>query len=257
MRLEGKTAIVTGAGSGIGQATAVRFAEEGAAVVCADVDAGRNEMAAKEIRATGGRAEAIKADVTSDDDVADLIARSIASLGHIDILVNNAGQAVIGTAEEISDADWDRQLNVNLKSIYRTSRVIWSHFRAQGGGVILNTASVAGLIGVPGQLSYGVSKAGVVMITKNLALDGAKEHIRVNCVCPGWVPTPMVDYHMSLLDEPEAFRARLAGLHPLGLGDPKHIAAGFLFLASDEARWITGIALPIDGGLTCGLAAED
>ena len=256
MRLEGKTAIVTGAGSGIGQATAARFAEEGAAIVCADVDAGRNEAVAQEIRTTGGRAEAIKADVTSDDDVADQIARSIASLGHIDILVN-AGQAVIGTAEEISGDDWDRQLDVNLKSIYRTSKAIWSHFRTQGGGVILNTASVAGLIGVPGQVSYGVSKAGAVMITRNMALDGAKEHIRVDCICPGWVPTPMVDYHMSLVDEPEAFRAHLAGLHPLGLGDPKHIAAGFLFLASDEARWITGIALPIDGGLTCGLATED
>jgi len=257
VRLKGKTAIVTGAGSGIGQATALRFAEEGAAVVCADVDAGRNEAVAEEIRAGGGRAQAIKADVTSDDDVADLISGSISSLGHVDILINNAGQAVIGTAEEISGVDWDHQLDVNLKSIYRTSRAIWPHFRAQGGGVILNTASVAGLIGVPGQVSYGVSKAGVVMITKNMALDGAKECIRVNCVCPGWVPTPMVDYHLSLLDEPEAFRARLEGLHPLGLGDPMHIAAGFLFLASDEARWITGIALPIDGGLTCGLNAKD
>ncbi len=257
MRLQGKSAIVTGAASGIGRATASRFAAEGASVICADVDAEQNQVVAEEIRAAGGRAEAIKADVTSDDDVADLIARAIASLGRVDILVNNAGQAVIGTAEEISGEDWDRQLDVNLKSIYRASKAIWPHFRAQGGGIILNTASVAGLIGVPGQVSYGVSKAGAVMITKNMALDGAKDNIRVNCVCPGWVPTPMVDGHLAQLDEPEAFQARLEGLHPLGLGDPKHIAAGFLFLASDEARWITGIALPIDGGLTCGLAAED
>ncbi len=256
MRLQGKSAIITGAGSGIGKATAQRFAAEGAMVICAGLSKADNQATVAEIHAAGGRAEAIEADVSRDEDVANLVARAIAAVERVDILINNAGQAVIGTVEEVSSEDWDRQLDVNLKSIYRTSKAIWPHFKARGGGIILNTASIAGLIGTPGQVSYGVSKAGAVMITKCMALDGAKDNIRVNCVCPGWVPTPMVDYHMSQLDDPAAFQARIERLHPLGLGETQHIAAGFLFLASDEAHWITGIALPIDGGLTCGLVAD-
>lgn len=256
MRLEGKSAIVTGAGSGIGKATARRFAREGATVICAELNQDSNEATVAEICAAGGRAEAVTTDVTRDEDVANLVARAISTVERVDILINNAGQAVIGTVEEISANDWDHQLDVNLKSIYLTSKAIWPHFKAEGGGIILNTASIAGLTGVPGQVSYGVSKAGAVMITKCMALDGAKDNIRVNCVCPGWVPTPMIDYHLSQLDDPKAFQARLERLHPLGLGDPEHIATGFVFLASDEARWITGIALPIDGGLTCGIAAD-
>ena len=256
MRLEGKSAIVTGAGSGIGKATACRFAAEGATVICAELNRDSNEATVAEIRAAGGRAEAVETDVTRDEDVANLMARSFSAVERVDILINNAGQAVIGTVEEVSSDDWDRQLDVNLKSIYRLSKAIWPHFKTRGGGIILNTASIAGLTGIPGQVSYGVSKAGAVMITKCMALDGAKDNIRVNCGCPGWIPTPMVDYHLSQLDDPEAFQTRIERLHPLGLGEAAHIAAGFVFLASDEARWITGIALPIDGGLTCGIAAD-
>ncbi len=256
MRLSGKTAIITGAGSGIGKATALRFAEEGAVVVCAGLSKEDNETTVGEIEKFGRKAYAIKTDVTSDDDIGKLISQSISILKKVDVLINNAGQAVIGTVEEVSNEDWDRQLDVNLKSIYRASKTIWPHFREAGGGIIINTASIAGLIGTPGQASYGVSKAGCVMLTKCMALDGAKDNIRVNCICPGWVPTPMVDYHMSQLEEPQAFVNRLEKLHPLGLGDTKYIAAGFVYLASDEAGWITGTELTIDGGLTCGLQAE-
>ena len=147
-------------------------------------------------------------------------------------------------------------MDVNVTSIYRGAKAVWGHMRERGGGAILNTASVAGLIGTPGQVAYGTSKGAVVMLTKCLALDGAKDQIRVNCVCPGWVQTPMVDYHLSQLDDPEGFKERLARLHPLGVGDPAHIAAGFVYLASDEARWVTGIALTIDGGVSCGLVPE-
>ena len=256
MRLEGKTAIVTGAGSGIGRATALRFASEGAAIACAGLSAEDNIVTVRAIEKAGGNAVAIEADVTQDEDVTGMIQGAIEALGHVDILVNNAGQAVIGSVEEVERPDWDRQMDVNVTSIYGGAKAVWSHMRERGGGVILNTASVAGLIGTPGQVAYGTSKGAAVMLTKCLALDGAKDRIRVNCVCPGWVQTPMVDYHLSQLDDPEAFSERLAKLHPLGVGDPADIAAGFVYLASDEARWVTGIALTIDGGVSCGLVAE-
>ena len=208
------------------------------------------------IENAGGSAVAIEADVMQDEDVAGMVAAAIEALGHVDILVNNAGQAVIGSVEEVERPDWDRQMDVNVTSIYRGAKAVWGHMRERGGGAILNTASISGLIGTPGQVAYATSKGAVVMLTKCLALDGAKDQIRVNCVCPGWVQTPMVDYHLSQLDDPEGFKERLARLHPLGVGDPADIAGGFVYLASDEARWVTGIALTIDGGVSCGLVPE-
>ena len=250
MRLKGKKAIITGAATGIGLETARRFAEEGAQVVLSDIDSAGVAAAAGEI--TG--AIAIAADVTDQGQVDALIAGAIEGLGGLDIFVNNAGIPMLGGVESLAEADWDREMDVNLKSIYRTGRAVWPHFKAQGGGVILNTASIAGLRGSAGQASYGAAKAGVVNLTRCMAIDGAQVPIRVNCICPGFIETPMVLAYLEGQDDPVASRAEVDALHPLGgTGRPGDIAAGFVYLASDEASWITGTALTIDGGLTAGI----
>ncbi|MBT6442931.1 MAG: SDR family NAD(P)-dependent oxidoreductase, partial [Alphaproteobacteria bacterium] len=170
MRLSGKRVLITGAASGIGEATARRFAAEGAAVMLADLNLDAAQAVADDI-ATGGAAiaRAVAVDVTDDAQVALMIKVAIDALGGVDVIVNNAGIPMVGPVETLSGEDWDLELDVNLKSIYRTSKAIWPHFRAQGGGVILNTASVAGLVGMAGQHSYSVAKAGVVMLTKCMA----------------------------------------------------------------------------------------
>ncbi|MBT5779233.1 MAG: SDR family oxidoreductase [Rhodospirillaceae bacterium] len=250
MRLKGKKAIITGAATGIGLETARRFAEEGAQVVLSDIDSAGVAAAAGEI--TG--AIAIAADVTDQGQVDALIAGAIEGLGGLDIFVNNAGIPMLGGVESLAEADWDREMDVNLKSIYRTGRAIWPHFKAQGSGVILNTASIAGLRGSAGQASYGAAKAGVINLTRCMAIDGAQVPIRVNCICPGFIETPMVLAYLEGQDDPVASRAEVDALHPLGgIGRPGDIAAGFVYLASDEASWITGTALTIDGGLTAGI----
>ncbi|MBT4426411.1 MAG: SDR family oxidoreductase [Rhodospirillaceae bacterium] len=250
MRLKGKKAIITGAATGIGLETARRFAEEGAQVVLSDIDSAGVAAAAGEITS----AIAIAADVTDRGQVDALIAGAIEGLGGLDIFVNNAGIPMLGGVESLAEADWDREMDVNLKSIYRTGRAVWPHFKAQGGGVILNTASIAGLRGSAGQASYGAAKAGVINLTRCMAIDGAQVPIRVNCICPGFIETPMVLAYLEGQDDPVASRAEVDALHPLGgIGRPGDIAAGFVYLASDEASWITGTALTIDGGLTAGI----
>ena len=254
MRLAGKRALVTGAASGIGAATAERFAAEGAAIAIADIDAAGAEAQAAAIRAGGGNAIGFAADVGDDRSVAAMVDRAWEALGGVDILVNNAAIPTIGTVETLAADEWDRVLDLDLSSIYRVSHAIWPRYVEAGGGTILNTASVAGIVGMAGQHGYSAAKAGVVMLTKCMALDGATHGIRANCVCPGFVETPMVLTYFEAQDDPVASRAAVEAAHPLGrMGQPAEIAAAFLYLASDEARWVTGTALVIDGGLTAGL----
>ncbi len=254
MRLSGKRALVTGGASGIGAATAERFAAEGAAVAIADLDGAGADRQAAAIRARGGTATGLAADVGDDESVAAMVDRAWEALGGVDILVNNAAIPMPGTVETLAAGEWDRVLDLDLSSIYRCSRAAWPRFVAAGGGSILNTASVAGVIGMAGQHGYSAAKAGVVMLTRCMALDGAAHGIRVNCVCPGFVETPMAAAYFEAQDDPEASRAAARAAHPLGrMGQPAEIAAAFLYLASDEASWITGTALVIDGGLTAGL----
>ena len=254
MRLAEKVALVTGAGSGIGRQTALRFAQEGAAVMATDVVADRAEETAGLIAEAGGRALWGAMDVTRSDDIRAALDRLAGELGGVDIVVNNAGITIVGAAHELEESDWDTELTINTKSVYLVSKAAWPHLKRRGGGSIVSTASIAGLWAIPADAAYCASKAAVIMLTKCMALDGAKAKIRVNCVCPGFIQTPMIDGYFADQPDPDAARAGAVGLHPLGrLGDPLDIADGFVYLASDEARWVTGTALVVDGGLTSGI----
>ena len=254
MRLAGRNAVVTGAASGIGRETALRFAQEGAAVVCADLDAEGAGTVAAEIAGKGGAAHAAGADITSEADAARLAEEALAALGGIDVLVNNAGVTILGGVAELTEADWQREIDINLSGAYRVTKAIWPHLAEAGGGTILSTASIAGVVGVRQDAAYVASKAGLIMLTRCMALDGAPLGIRANCVCPGFVHTPMFEDYLAEQADPEASLARCAGRTPLGrIGTTRDIADGFVYLASDDARWITGTALVIDGGLTIGL----
>ena len=254
MRLAGRNAVVTGAASGIGRETSLRFAEEGAAVVCADLDAEGTAAVAASIVANGADAAAASVDITSEREVARLAEEALAALGRIDVLVNNAGVTILGGVAELTEADWQREIDINLSGAYRVSKAFWPHLAGAGGGTILSTASIAGVVGVRQDAAYVASKAGLIMLTRCMALDGAPHGIRANCICPGFVATPMFDGYLADQPDPEAALARAAGRTPLGrIGTPRDIADGFVYLASDDARWITGTALVIDGGLTAGL----
>ena len=255
MRLAGKSALITGAASGIGRETAQRFAEEGAAVVCVDLDGAGAARVAHAIGGKGGTALSVRADLTDADEVRRMADEALSARGAIDILVNNAGVSILGGVAELTEADWQREIDTNLASVYRVSKALWPQFVAAGGGAILSTASIAGATAVTQGAAYVASKAGLIMLTRCMALDGADSGIRANCICPGWVDTPLFDGFLAQQPEPETARERAARRTPLGrIGTPRDIADGFVYLASDEASWITGTALVIDGGLTAGLA---
>lgn len=252
-RLAGKIALVTGGGSGIGRQTAIRFSEEGARVVVADVRLEPAEVVAEEV---GADALPVELDVSDAGSVRAGIATVVDACGGIDVVVNNAGVTIVGAAHDMSEDDWDRELDTNLKSVYLVSKAAWPHLVERGGGAIVNTASIAGIWAIPDDAAYCASKAGVIMLTKCMALDGAKAQIRVNCVCPGFTETPMIEGYFADQPDPEASRQFATSIHPLGrLGAPRDIADGMVYLASDEAEWVTGTALVVDGGLTSGIWA--
>jgi len=253
-RLEGKVAVITGAGSGLGRAMARRFAAEGASVLVADV----NEAGAREtldlLGADAARAAVRRVDVSREEDCAAAVADAAGRWGKLDIMVANAGIGAPGPVASLDLEDWNRVLAVNLTGVFLCAK---HAFRAmtEKGGVILATSSIAGLHGAPVLGAYGPAKAGVIQLVQTLALEGARFQIRANALCPIWTQTPMVDAFVSGFggDAPDAMTKRLVGDIPLGrLGQPEDVANAALYLASDEASFITGVAFPIDGGHMAG-----
>ena len=248
MRLEGKVAIVTGGGSGFGEGIARRFAAEGARVVVNDIDAANGERVAAAIRAAGGGALFHKADVARAAEVKGMVQAALGAFGRLDIMVNNAGYTHRNqTMMAVEEKTFDRIFDVNVKAIYLAALEVVPVFRAQGGGCILTTASTAGLRPRPGLTIYNASKGAAITMTKSMAVEFAPDRIRVNCLCPVAGETAMLADFMGG-DTPEN-RARFKASVPLGrLSLPEDIANAALYLCSDEAGFITGVALEVDGG---------
>ena len=252
-RLLGKTALITGAASGIGRATALLFAREGATVAIADTNEEAGNHAAAEITANGGRALFERADVSSATDCKRVVDQTIREFGRIDILFNNAGIIRRATVLELSEEEWDRVIDVNVKSMYLTCREVIPHMLKSDGGSIINMASGWGLAGGPRAASYCASKGAVVLMTKALAVDHGRQNIRVNCLCPGDTNTGMLRSEARQLGVPETEFLADSGRRPLGrMGTPEDIARAALYLASDASSFVTGAALVVDGGGLAG-----
>lgn len=245
--LEGKVALVTGGAMGIGKTTAQIFAREGARVVVVDIVTEGGEETVQLIKEAGGDALFVKCDVTNSKDVEAMVIKAVDTYGRLDCAFNNAGIAIPGTTVECSEEDWDRVLSVNLKGVWLCMKYEISQMLTQGGGVIVNTSSAGGLVGTPGIAAYTASKHGVVGLTRTAALEHVTAGIRVNAVCPGSVPTPMLD---PVVNHPE-LKAMLESKHPMGrFATTEEIAEAVIWLCSDRASYVTGVAFPVDGAVT-------
>jgi NAD(P)-dependent dehydrogenase (short-subunit alcohol dehydrogenase family) len=245
-RLSNKIAIVTGAGSGIGRACAITLAGEGAKVALVGRRKERLEETAREI---GDSALILPADVSVQDEIARVVEQTVASFGSLNVLLNNAGVLHIGTAEQITEEQWDETFNVNVRGLWLLSRAVLPAMRKAGGGSIINMASVLGINGARNRASYAPSKGAVVLLTKCMAIDFGHEHIRVNAICPSFVETDLTTAVISKAPDPASARAERIAVHPIGrLGQPDDVAGLAVYLASDESSWVTGSAFPVDGG---------
>ena len=252
MRLKNKIAIITGSGSGIGRATALRFVEEGAKVMVVDINRDNAKQTAQMLQEAGGQAEYAQADVSDSKAVERVIEATVSTFGNIQILVNNAAAFVFGKIEDTTQEDWQQVLGVNIIGYANMVQTVLPHFRANGGGAIVNVASVSSYIAQPAFVPYNTSKGGIMQMTRCLALDLASENIRVNGVCPGAIFTQGSANHMKYIGISVEEGRKLFGQDsPMKrMGEPVEIANGILFLASDEASFVTGAHLVIDGGAT-------
>lgn len=249
-RLQNKACIITGAARGIGATTARIFSREGASVVVVDL---RDELGGKlveEIKRGGGRALYCHCDVTNSAEVREMVDAAVAEFGKVDVLFNNAGTAIKGTVDVLSEEDWEKTFSINVKSMFLCSKFVVPIMRKNGGGVIIHQASESGLIGFPMHPAYCASKGAVINLTRSMALGHVADKIRVNCICPGTIPTPLYNEFMQSLPNKDEVEESLRREHPLGLGTEEDIANAALFLASDESRYMTGSSLVVDGGYT-------
>lgn len=249
MRLQNKIAIITGAASGIGKAAAKAFIDEGASVCLVDIQGDLGNQVCRELADASGDVIFIKADVSKASEVQNSVIKTLEKWGRIDILVNNAAVPIRKNIVDLTEQEWDLMLDVNLKSVYLYSHLVVPKMVEQGGGVIINMSSVAGLVACPQLPGYVASKTGIIGLTRNLALDYGPYRIRANCICPSNIDTPQMDWFFKQSPNPELAKKENNDLHPLGrMAAPSEVAALVVFLASDDAIHITGSAYAIDAG---------
>lgn len=253
-KLNGKVAVITGAASGMGRATALRFAQEGAAVVLTDLNSHGGEEAVAECAAAGGKAVFQRTDVSSEADIKAAVERAVKEYGRLDIMYNNAGVAgALGPIEKVTSADWDKSMGILLRAVFLGMKYSIPEMRKAGGGSIITTSSAAGLRGVGYLAAYSAAKGAIITLTQAVAIEVGRDRIRVNCICPGGVNTPLV--YRGTKGGEKGMEERMAKMQPIPrAGHPEDIANMALFLASDESEWITGTAMVVDGGINTGNA---
>jgi NAD(P)-dependent dehydrogenase (short-subunit alcohol dehydrogenase family) len=251
IRFQGKVVLITGAGVGIGRAAAVRFAKEGAKVAVNSLTPANGAETLRLVKLAGGEGIYIQGDVSRETDARRMVVETVKAFGRIDVLVNNAGIVFPGRVDNTSEEDWDRTMAVNLKGAFLVSKCVIPEMRKNGGGVIVHNASVAAVKGVKDRAAYTASKGGLWALTKAMAADYIGEKIRVNCVCPGTTYTPSLERRIQAFADPEKARVDFVARQPMGrLGTDEEIAAAILFAASDEAAFLNGATIAIDGGMT-------
>lgn len=253
MKLEGRVSIITGSASGIGRASAKEFAKEGALVVAADINLAGAQETVKQIEAAGGAALAVKTDVADPESVKDLVEQTLRSFGQINVLFNNAAIRVNKTVEDTTVEEWNREISVNLGGVFLCSKFIMPHLR-KTKGCIVNMASVNGFFVEPQCAGYCATKGGIIALTKAMAIDHGKEGIRVNCICPGYIDAGLAWEYFEVQPNPAEARKAAGKLHALWrIGQPEEVARVAVFLASDDASFMTGSAVVVSGGIGVGL----
>ncbi len=252
MMLKNKVALVTGGSSGIGLAIAERFLKEGAKVMITGRSKQRCDDALKHLETFAKDAvDSAAGDVSKWNDVQQMVKNTVNRFGRIDILVNNAGIYLDKRIEETTEEEWDQIININLKGVFLCCKAAYPHFKKQGNGTIVNMSSDSGVTGNPDEAAYCASKGGVTNLTRAMALDYAKENIRVNAICPAIIHTPMLQREIDMQDDKEAYLKEMDELHPIGrVGRPEEVAYAVLMVAADEASFITGANIAVDGGFT-------